>query len=111
MVTVPIFNAAGQQIGSFEEDRPPLVLSATAFMDHCYAQLGGSPNGIRRFGAIIKAARVSNIDEVSAAVERYDKAVTFQKSAATTFIDILLANAIAAITQTERDNIVNNWPT
>ena len=95
------------------QDRPksPLVISGTAFMEHCWKKLGSGATGRARFGAIVKAMIASEDDEVRAIAERYEAARsgTFEKTNVKAFLTILKNKGIASIQQSEIDAIMV-WP-
>lgn len=92
----------------------PATLSKTAFMDLCETAFGGGTTGRARFGKIIKACAASTDDEVRFVYERYQGALTFDKTKVFGFFTLLINKGVGlvdpAVSTTERTAVNNGWP-
>lgn len=97
------------------------VLDTSDWREYAYGILGdiALPNGtddekmmagIRRYGAIIKAARASDDDGTVAALDQYDDAGAYRKDKVSIFLGILNADS-NIVTDAELAAIIENWPT
>lgn len=98
----------------------PRVLNGADWKDYAYGVLGAlvapagtdqekALAGLRRYGAILKAARASVDDGVVGALDQYDDAVNFRKDKVEMFLAVLMGAGI--VTLTEYNAIADNWPT
>ena len=106
MGQIVTYNAAGEIIATdnVPDNFKPRLLTKTQFMDHAIAQLGS----VDRFVDVIEGCQNHNNKTLRYAYKRYEAAITLDKTQATPLFDAM--RAANHITQTERDNIVNNWP-
>lgn len=98
----------------------PLVLDSADWKGYAYTVLGsialplGTTDeklaaGMRRYGAILKAARASTDDGTIAALDQYDDATNFRKDKVSIFLSFLNADG-EIVTTTEFQSIIGGWP-
>jgi hypothetical protein len=98
----------------------PLVFDSADWKGYAYTVLGtialpaGTSDerlaaGMRRYGAILKAARASTDDGTIAALDQYDDATNFRKDKVSVFLSFLNADG-QIVTGTELAAIVGGWP-
>lgn len=83
----------------------PIPLSKTAFMDLCWANLGGGATGMARFDEILEACRTTP-GAIRSACRRYEAADIFEKSN----VAQMFAVIASVLEEGEADAILNNWP-
>jgi len=98
----------------------PLVFDSADWKGYAYSVLGaialplGTTDeklaaGMRRYGAILKAARASTDDGTIAALDQYDDATNFRKDKVSIFLMFLNADG-QIVTNTELAAIIGGWP-
>lgn len=90
-----------------DDPATPKVLSKTAFQDLAISNLGGGTTGMARFQAIMDACE-SGDGAVKFCYSRYEDAKTFEKTAVSSFTQIMVGASI--MTTQERDQILAAWP-
>jgi hypothetical protein len=98
----------------------PVVFDSADWKAYAYGVLGAiaAPNGtqmqklqagMRRYGAILKAARASTDEGTIAALDQYDDATNYRQDKVQVFLGFLNADA-KIVTDTEFAAIIGNWP-
>lgn len=85
----------------------PLLLSATAFNEYAWSQLGGGVVGMARFQQIIDDA-IDAKGAAKAVATQYGKSVIFDHTKVSAFVDIL--KGLGHMTDAEAKAIASNWP-
>ena len=86
----------------------PILLSRTGFQDLCVSCLGAGVTGMSRFSNIMDATKAHENGAVRFAYERYNSALTFEKTNAETLLSILYTFEV--ITEKELTDILAGWP-
>jgi hypothetical protein len=98
----------------------PRVFDSADWKGYAYLVLGtiAAPSGttdeklaagMRRYGAILKAARASEDEGTIAALDQYDDATNFRKDKVSIFLSFLNADG-EIVTDAELAGIVGGWP-
>lgn len=99
----------------------PVTFDSADWKEYAYSVLGAIAvpagneieqlaAGMRRYGAILKAARASTDEGTIAALDQYDDATNYRKDKVEIFLGFLNADN-EIVTDAEFAGIVANWPT